>query len=393
MNAPTRGPVLLLSLLLLLLGAGTAPAVAQDVDGPAPEGDAVPTESGPAQDRESPGYFFHRPDVDYGSASVWGPLGVVANRGFSNVVYSSRTRRLTDIPWRSGARAVWESYTDPGAAIARSGGWGEVLRREFLPYGWKVWEWAWAANYTGHIVAGGITYRQLGEWYRAHGAPFPRLLAATTSYASIVINEIVETPSGEGNGAIVTDLLFFDPLGMLLFEIDGVARFFSETLQAADWSPQASLTIPGGLLLNNAQIMAYKIPLPVVGERIRGLVMVGLGGTSGVAVDLDGRHDLGVSWGFYASNRNLDGPKLVERITAHAGGALTLDRDGSLLASLTYQNKGSRRVELNVYPGVLPGILGELGIWISNDQLYGPFAGIALRRTAGLGLGVDLAGG
>jgi len=68
------------------------------------------------------------------------------------------------------------------------------------------------------------------------------------------------------------------------------------------------------------------------------------------------------------------------------GSGLFLDRNGSLLASLTLS--GAERMEANLYPGVLPGVLGELGVWVVLDADGRPTVGLSTRRTLGLGFGV-----
>ena len=106
-------------------------------------------------------------------------------------------------------------------------------------------EWVWAANYGGHILAGGITSRYLEEWFVANRVPMPALSSAVYLMGTMMVNEIIEHPDGTGSGPGVADMLIFDPLGILLFRIDGLARFFGEELHATDWPPQAAVALPG----------------------------------------------------------------------------------------------------------------------------------------------------
>ena len=211
-------------------------------------------------------YIFLRPHIDYGSAALFGPVQVGLNRAFSTTVWAGAERRLGSVEWQGGFHTVWDTLSHPGAAIERAGGFGTWLKRETLP-GFKR---------LGH---GPSPRTSLGTWspvvfptgtspsgWSLEGWPAPRLVAAGFSWASDFINEVMEaanaSPGSPGHATTVADLYIFDPLGMLIFEIDALARFFSGTLRAADWSPQASITLPDGRVQNVAQVMSYKVPLP-----------------------------------------------------------------------------------------------------------------------------------
>ncbi len=330
-------------------------------------------------------YFFHRPDIDYGSAAAWGPLGLLGNRGLSTMQFEGVDRELSSIPWGVGFESTMDALLHPLAAIERFGGWGRFLRTEFVPSDWEVWTWAWAPNYSGHLLAGGISHRQLTEWFDHQGAPYPWLVAGVSYYATMLVNESIENRRGlPGPSGAVADLYFFDPAGMLLFSFDGVARFFAQTLQAADWSPQVSVT-PTLTVLNHSQVIAYKVPLPLV-DRVRLLFLIGQGSSTGVAVMVDDDYSIGGAVGFSARERFIDPVTGAESITPQKGGGLFLDRNGSLLASLVIT--GAERVEANVFPGTLPGWFGQLGWWAGLDSTGSPTLGVSTRRTYGLGFGL-----
>ena len=59
----------------------------------------------------------------------------------------------------------------------------------------------------------------------------------------------------------MADLWLFDLGGIALFNVDALVRVFGGTLQAADWSNQATFTSDGALR-NNGQYFVYKVPLP-----------------------------------------------------------------------------------------------------------------------------------
>lgn len=341
--------------------------------------------TGAPRSQASMEYFFHRPDVDYGSAATWGPLGLMGNRGLSILQFEDVDRDLTALPWRLGFEATWDALSDPGGAVARAGGWRAFLDREFVPSDWEFWTWAWAPNYSGHLLAGGISFRQLAEWFDAEGVAHPWLAAGVWYYATMTLNEAIENRAGPpGPAGAVADMYLFDPAGMILFGIDGVARFFAETLQAADWSPQVGLT-PEAVVLNHGQMMAYKVPLMFV-DRVRLLLLIGQGSSVGASVAAEGGYSVGAAIGFAAKERFVDPVTGAERITPRYGGGLYLDRNGSLLASVALT--GRERLEANVYPGVMPGWLGRLGVWGGLTRGAGPSFGLSTSRTLGLGFGL-----
>src|SRR5204863_7671020 len=103
----------------------------------------------------------------------------------------------------------------------------------------------------------------------------------------------------------VADLDIFDVAAVVLFHWKQPAYFLSHTLQAADWSNQASLTFPNKQLQNNGQYFSLKIPGGL--ERTRPLVRGGMGAQSGISRRLaDGEHHASVGLGGDTSVRDID---------------------------------------------------------------------------------------
>ena len=349
-------------------------------------GDASADSSATSTSGASP--IFYRPDLKFGSVSVMGPLNVLFNRGFSLLHFRDQPRDIREIQWGNGFSAVVDGLTHPRTAIDRAGGWGTWLKREFLPTD-KVWEWAWAANYGGHILAGGITSRYLEEWFVANGVPMPALSSAVYLMGTMMVNEMIEHPDGTGSGSGVADMLIFDPLGILLFRIDGLARFFGEELHATDWSPQAAVALPGTRVQNVGQILAYKIRLPFL-ERTRLLLTLGQQGLGGLTYRFDSGLSLGVAGGIDGNLRIVDPETGQESIEPRPAGAFYLDRDDSLLASVVLGYDAHNFIGVNVYPGVLPGYFASLGLWATVTQSREFSFGLSSRSTLGLGTGLNL---
>jgi hypothetical protein len=336
----------------------------------------------------APRYYFYQSELPYGSTGQFSPLNVLATRGFSTLSWSSAERHPLRIEWGTGWASVWDALTHPDAAVRRNGGWGHFLQQEFGPIGWNAWAWAFAPNYAGHLVAGGITYRALSEWYDAHGAPLPRVLGGASTMAIILVNEAIESRDGtEGYASTMSDVYFFEPLGIALFSLDGVAAFFADKLHAEDWSPLASLTLPKLQLLNNPQQHSFHFGLPLI-ERADLLFVTGQGSQVGVLYDLGPEYSLGVAGGFTA-NGQLITASSEESLIAKAGAGLYLTRKGSLLVNLNAFRGGETIALLNVYPGALGGRFGDLGTWAMLNRGGDFSVGVAFRPMLGIGLGWD----
>lgn len=320
----------------------------------------------------------------YGSQAVFSPLTVLLNKGFDHFQARGSIRDLRAFDFDQVRVIGLDALFHPGRAIEHYPGWREWLRTEILPLGFNSKDARWAVNYSEHFVAGGLTYRQLGQWYAAHRFPVPRLFAGLTTFGASVLNEAAEFQSSDrAASSTVADLLVFDLGGILLFNWDRPVRFFVNTLQASDWSTQASIMFPNGELQNNGQYYVVKIPLPQTETRVFARFGMGLqGGVTRVIAD----HGVSLAMGFDTEVRNVDPVTRDETIKTVISGGLYVDRENSLLASLT-AGPTNNRIVLNVYPGVLPGSLRELGVWSAYTKDRTLLYGLVYRRLMGVGLG------
>ncbi len=345
---------------------------------------AAPMPAVSAQNADSSTTLFER--LDYGSQAYFSPLTVLLNKGFDHFQARNTSRDVWRFPYRRAMQnAVFDALRHPRAAIDDYPGWSKWWRTEVLPMSVRPADARWAVNYTEHLVAGGLTYRMLDEWYSVHGAPWPRAWAAATTFAAAMMNEAAEFPTAErAASSTVADLYVFDLGGILLFSWDPLARFFAHRLQAADWSNQATFTAPDGALRNTGQYYVLKLPLPV--DRWRLFVRGGMGAQFGLTKRLRNELSVSTAVGLDTEVRLVDPVTRDESIRMAFGGGIYIDRRNSLLASVTV-GPTTQRVTVNVYPGVLPGVLRETGVWSAVTRDGRVIYGLVHRRALGLGVG------
>ncbi|MDH3206771.1 MAG: hypothetical protein OEO79_09165 [Gemmatimonadota bacterium] len=334
-------------------------------------------------------YFFNK-GRDFGTDAYAGPFDMIMNKGFAVAQWQGRDRAIFSFPY--GWNAVWASVTRPGKAMERAGGWGTVLKRHLVPFnGDEVREAQWVPNYFGHLLEGGMAYRRLLEWNRHHNLPFSTLNALLVTQFAVVLNEAYETPAGDpfveenGTAGLFIDVVIMDPLGMLLFHQDGVARFFSEKLGATIWPRQASITFPGGRVINNGEAVVIRPKLWFTDD-FRFFVRTGIGAQVGISVPRDDGLEVGIGVGAESYDRQLDSAG-VESAKFSVSAGLWIDRDGALLFSATWDEKTDRSFAIDVFPGVIRIAGTSIGAWFQFDRDYNPYVGITGRRTLGLGVG------
>lgn len=360
------------------VGLGAACAPRADV-APRP----TPADSVAAAQASSGPYFYHA--LPYGSEAYYGPLAVILNKGFALSLTEGMTRKLSDFPY--GVESVMDALTDPGAAIERGGGWGTFIRDEMLPLSVKFDDIKWWTNYTGHLLEGGVHWRQLREWYRHRGIPMAGTLSGITTMSAAFLNEVYESNGSTiGASGTVADLYFFDLAGIALFAVNPVARFFADKLHTTLWTGQASFVFPAAETENNSSHVFFKLPWsPVARSSI--FTWLGVGGGIGLTFHRANDLDISVGAGTDAKARWVDPDTGEEHASLTFGGGVWIDRAGSLLASLHVSEVEHRMMRLNIYPGVLAGIGREFGTWLILSSDFGVRVGISSRHALGLGIG------
>lgn len=331
-------------------------------------------------------YYFYR-KLRYGSESLVHPLRMVLNSGFGIMQVSNRDNHPFDIDYARGATNLWRNLRDPFGSIQNEG-WGRFLREEVIPFSTNTKGARYWPNYTQHLIGGGMSWRLIGEWFRAHDWPRPGWWATATMFGYHALNEIVETSDYDGwTTDPVADMWLFDPAGILLFSSDKVARFFGETLHMADWSYQPCYDPWDRSLENMGQNFAMKLRLPR-SERWHLFYNYGTHGEIGLSYWREDGHCISFGAGLMAGKliQLEHGVRTVDLVPT-AG--VFWDRNNSLLASLMYARTQAYRLRLNIYPGVLrvgswsPGLFAALN---RQDTLVG---GVTFSTGVPLGIAYD----
>ncbi len=296
------------------------------------------------------------------------------NNVYGILAANTRNNDITAIEYSTGIGNTWDNVLNPFEHIGNYG-WGNFFRDEFIPTSIELKNAQWWPNYTNHLIGGGMIFRKTVEWYEFKGAPNPKLLAYMNLMTMHFLNEVVENNSFEGtNIDPIADLLLFDQLGILLFNNDKAARFFSSKLNLLDWSFQPSLNFFNGKLDNAAQNYIIRLHLP---GRNRTSIFYywGNSGIIGLSRNLENKDNISLGFGLTLKDIvELNSSNGVRKVTTDlvwtAGGFY--DRNGSLLASVVLSGTKRYRALLNIYPGILhvgtftPGVYGALN---KNNQV------------------------
>jgi len=313
-------------------------------------------------------FFFYR-DLPYGSDAMYHPLAVFLHGGLDVLQSYASSTRASALPLRTGATSVWKSIAAPGPILNRYG-WNRFLRQEVFPLSLDVRHAQWAPNYILHLIGGGMEYRKLSEWYQAHDVPMPMLAGAITAMSYHALNEIVENgPDVRPNVDAIADLLIFDPLGIVLFSFDDVARYFSDQWQMNNWSPQIAFSFAPFAFRNfgHSFVAKYRWSLS---SSIQPFLLLGKSTLLGATLKF--RDATSFSFGAGAMQTGVwetDATNGISTRTIHVGATAGLfyDRSNSLLASLLVSEYYLERLRVNIYPGVLnigtfsPGVFLTMG--------------------------------
>ena len=329
---------------------------------------------------EQPAYHFFYHGYGYGSDLMIHPLRLILNGGFGILQVENRDNELDGIDYSTGFDNVYDNLRYPFKAIKEEG-MAEFFVTQILPFSVNSKKAYYWPNYTLHLIGGGMSYRMMQEWFDAHRFPYPRIHALLTITAYHLLNEVVENSSFVGyNTDPIADMYIFNPAGILLFSSDRVSRFFSNTLNMADWSFQVCYDPWRNTIENNGQNFVMKYWF---GERERyGLFYhFGTHGEIGLSFKRDNGQCFSFGAGLIANKLvDLSDDSNLRSLTAEMvpSAGIFYDRNNSLLASLIYSRKQDYMLRLNLYPGLFSfkGLTPGFFLAINQDDRVG--AGITL---------------
>lgn len=342
----------------------------------------------PLRAQEEAYYFYH--GREYGSEAVVNPLSLLLNSGFGILQYSNRSRDPFAVRYETGWKNVTYNLSHPFRAI-NDYGWSEFLGNEFYPKDLTKKNGQYWPNYQNHLIGGGMNYVEIAEWYRFHGVANAQLLAVATMTVDHLLNEVVENNAYVGSNVDpIADLYFFDPLGIVLFSIDGVPKFFAETLNLSDWPTQPAFNPTSHTIENHGVNYSIKYR-PPFSERVSLFYYWGLTGLIGASYRTDGGDNISLGAGLRAkelveTGDQANGRKLTAELTWNVG--VFVDRNNSLLASALFSGVSDYTVHVNIYPGVVhigpvsPGLfcaVGRDGRVVSGISIAAVPFGLAAR--------------
>jgi hypothetical protein len=201
-----------------------------------------------------------------------------------------------------------------------------------------------------------------------------------------LFNEGFNNPNPRSVDAL-TDLLVFDNLGFAVFRSDRVQRLFSERVEFTSWAWQPVITAPGGAIENTAQSFVLRFPVRPNGG-VRGFYYWGVTHVIGLSHALSNGRSF--SWGIGAGAKGItrtDSLVDIRNVALGPRAGVFLDRDGSLMASLIWQDTDQGVATLNVFPGLLHLGAHSPGLWASLQHNGGVRFGLTSPIGFGVGVG------
>ena len=326
---------------------------------------------------------FYYTGKKYGSEAMFNPINVILNNGYDIIQLGNKPRTIFDYPYSLAIKNVWNSVAHPKKVIADYGV-KKFITNELLPLSIDIKGVQWWPNYYVHFVGGGMTYRMLIEWFNYYNYPFPKLLSVATVGVFHYLNEVTENGPYEGyNGDAVADLLFFDIAGVLLFNSDKVAKFFSEELNLSDWSLQPSFRMNDKTLQNNGQYFTIKWQ-PKFSDKWQLFYNFGMDGLLGLSYKTDDEHTISIGAGFIGRELvDIEEDKFIKTVKLAWSTGIFYDRNNSLLASLKISDHIDYQTVINIYPGIIKIGNFSPGVWTAIDKTGKYMIGISTIWTPG----------
>jgi hypothetical protein len=341
---------------------------------------------------ENEKYYFYHPENDFGSECIFNPISCILNGGYDVLRNGRNSKDITEQYYAQGAKNVWRNITHPIRNIEIFT-WKKFLTSEIFPVSTDSEDFQYFPNYANHLVGHGLKYVRLAEWYDYHGFKYPRIWSLLTTFCYAYLNEIIENGNSSSvNVDPIADMLFFNPLGILLFSTDWAKRFFSEKWPMYDWSLQPIFNPFNNHLNNTGEQYVIRKSF---GKRYSGFFYWGTSGIGGLTYKRKDGNNISFGIGGIVNRlieRKLIKSKFFARYVAPEtiDGAIGFfyDRNNSLLASLIISGPIYYNAWLNIFPGLVEIKSLRPGLYLGVGELDKFQLGITLAYFPfGLGVG------
>jgi hypothetical protein len=330
--------------------------------------------------------FYH--GKNYGTEAQFNPLTEILNEGFDQLRNDNTDRRLSRLPW--GGHNVVEALLHPDSAMRAYGVW-RAWRDELLPLSVKGGGGGqWVPNYEFHLIGSGMVSQRMVEWYQAHDVPHPLAASVVTMMSAHFINEALE----DGGRPVryhpfdpVADIYVFDIGGILLFRSGKVQNFFSNTVELTNWPGQPTFAFPGTTLENAGQEFLLRARVPRT-DNFRAFFAFGISTLGGISIGPKGGTALSFALGADAvDNPIIDYTSGRKTVILKPNAGMFIDRDGSLLFSLTARHSAETIASANLYPGAMRVGGQSFGLW--TQALKNGRWRLGLVGSRGIGIGTS----
>ncbi len=327
-------------------------------------------------------YFYT--NKNYGSEALFNPITLFINGGYDICQLQSVSNKIGDHQYKRMVDNVIDNLKDPFPRIRRYG--TSKFMMELIPSGMSKETAPWIPNYTLHLFGCGMLSTAMREWYEENNVPAPWLCSAVTLMSMHLMNEVMETGPYEGYSVDeISDIYLFDLGGIILFSFDNINEFFHDKLNLADWSLQASISLPSGRV-NAGQFFSIKWKLPF-SEKYSFLYRFGEGAIWGLSHKLADGDNLSYGVGFRTKHLvDMDAILRQRTIETSWQAGVFLDRNNSLLASIVMSGVKEYFCSIDVYPGIIKYGNFSPGLWTIIGSNGNMTLGISTKYLFGVGL-------
>jgi len=339
-------------------------------------------------------YYFYNPNISIGSEQFFHPINTVLNGSYDILRNGSlKSNNIMDIQYVKSFDNIWFNITHARENVKKYGV-DEFVELEIFNLSFDPSKGHFLPNIANHVLGNGMLYVKMEEWFDYHNYPYPRLISLGTTTFYQVMNEVVEHPSGKRyvNVDSISDLLIFNPLGILLFSFENVKHFFSNTVPIQDWSLQPMYNPKSKSLENTGQNYIMHFPF-ICGDKFQPFVYWGIHGLAGISYNKENGSTLSFGAGRVVNRikseiRETDYLENTLFFSPDMDGALSvfLSKNNSLLISAMITGPRFYNAQINIYPGVINIGRFSPGFYCAVGEADGLVLGLSIDNIP-LGLG------